>query len=89
MTGTDRPCVTVVVISRNRCAELQRTLRALADLPERPPVIVVDNGSDDATVATVSREHPDVRLIAAGSNLGAYGRTIGVVAATHPVRRLL
>lgn len=46
--GAD-PRLTVVVITRNRRPELDRTLTRLAALPERPPVIVVDKGSEDDT----------------------------------------
>lgn len=43
------PRVTVVIITRDRQASLMRTLDRLAELPERPPVVVVDNGSSDGT----------------------------------------
>ncbi|HEU4346617.1 MAG TPA: glycosyltransferase, partial [Actinoplanes sp.] len=57
------PAVTVVVITRNRRAGLLRTLRRLADLPERPPVIVVDNGSEDGTAAAVRAAFPAVEVV--------------------------
>jgi GT2 family glycosyltransferase len=76
--------VTVVIITRNRRGELARTLRHLAALPERPPVIVVDNGSSDGTAAAVRRDHPGVELIAARQNLGAVGRNLGVRRVTTP-----
>ena len=40
---------TVVVLTHNRRPELLRTLRALTAPNERPPVVVVDNGSSDGT----------------------------------------
>jgi GT2 family glycosyltransferase len=67
-----------VVITRDRRDELTRTLARLTSLPERPPVIVVDNGSRDGTVAAVRRLYPDVEVIAARSNLGAVGRNLAV-----------
>ena len=70
--------LTVVVITHNRCRELDRTLSSLERLPERPPVVVVDNGSSDGTCDLVATRHPDVTLIAAGTNLGAVGRNVGV-----------
>jgi GT2 family glycosyltransferase len=70
--------VTVVVITHNRRAELLRTLGKLAALPERPPVIVVDNGSGDGTAASVRRHFPGMRLIAARRNLGAVARNLAV-----------
>ena len=72
MPGDDR--VSVVVITRDRRAELLRTLDALAALPERPEVVVVDNGSRDGTPAAVARAHPAVaRDRAARQNAGAGG----------------
>ena len=70
--------ITVVVITHNRRAELHRTLGKLAALPERPPVIVVDNGSADGTAASVRRCFPQVILIRAQRNLGAVARNLGV-----------
>jgi GT2 family glycosyltransferase len=70
--------LTVVVITRNRRDELMRTLGKLAVLPERPPVIVVDNGSTDGTAAAVGRRHPEMLLLAARRNLGAVGRNLAL-----------
>ena len=72
------------MISRNRRAELLRTLALLAALPERPPVIVVDNGSADGTAAAVRRDHPDMQLIPARRNLGAVGRNLAVRRVSTP-----
>ncbi|WP_461079587.1 glycosyltransferase family 2 protein [Streptomyces deserti] len=69
---------TVVVITHNRRDELLRTLDRLAELPEKPPVIVTDNGSTDGTAAAVARQHPEVRLLTPGRNLGAVGRNLAV-----------
>jgi hypothetical protein len=41
--------VTVVIATRDRRDELLTTLGHLRALPERPPVIVVDNGSTDGS----------------------------------------
>lgn len=76
--------VTVVVLSRDRGAELSETLRRLTALPERPPIIVVDNGSTDGSPARVAAEHPGIRLIALGENLGAAARNLGARAAATP-----
>jgi GT2 family glycosyltransferase len=69
--------VAVVVATRNRVNELLSTLAALEGLPERPPVVVVDNGSEDDTASWVRKRHPAVELVEAGRNLGAAARTLG------------
>jgi GT2 family glycosyltransferase len=71
--------VTVVVVSRDRCDDLVRTLSR-----HEAPVVLVDNGSTDDTVATVRRRFPAVRVIRLPHNLGAVARNVGVVAAATP-----
>ena len=73
--------VSVVVLSRDRGDELLQTLTRLRELPERPPVIVVDNGSRDGSSARVAAAFPEVRLITLDANVGSAGRTLGVRAA--------
>jgi GT2 family glycosyltransferase len=81
---TADPRVTVVMITHNRRAEADRSLRMLAQLPERPRVVVVDNGSTDGTAAMVRSIHPDVTLLEPGRNLGAIGRNVAVEAVDTP-----
>jgi GT2 family glycosyltransferase len=76
--------VTVVIATRNRRAQLARTLRRLGELSPAPPVIVVDNGSDDGTAQAVRERFPGVRLLALRRNLGAAARNLGVWAARMP-----
>ncbi|MGV9245730.1 glycosyltransferase family 2 protein [Streptomyces sp. NPDC003710] len=76
--GRADPRTTVVVITRDRCPELLRTLRILRELPERPDVVVTDNGSGDGTPEAVTRQFPEVRLLRPGRNLGAVGRNLAV-----------
>jgi GT2 family glycosyltransferase len=76
--------VTVVLITRDRRTSLLRTLAELRELPERPPVVVVDNGSRDGTADAVRAAFPEVRVLRPGRNLGAPGRTLGVRAARTP-----
>ncbi|MBV9383888.1 MAG: glycosyltransferase [Streptosporangiaceae bacterium] len=76
--------VTVVVITHDRRTELLRTLGKLSGLPERAPVIVVDNGSSDGTAAAVRRLHPDVTLIPGSRNLGAVARNVAVRRVSTP-----
>ncbi|MHC3388624.1 glycosyltransferase family 2 protein [Streptomyces lavendulocolor] len=75
---------TVVVITHDRRDQLLGTLDRLAGLPERPPVIVVDNASTDGTPEAVTARHPAVTVLAAGGNLGACGRNLGVRHARTP-----
>lgn len=76
----------MVVITRNRRAELLRTLRSIVALPERPRVVVVANGCDDGTEAAVRASHPEVTVVPLPGNLGAAGRNLGMrVAATRYV----
>lgn len=76
--------VTVVMITRDRRDEADRTLAVLGGLPEHPRIVVVDNGSSDGTERMVRARHPQVDLIDAHSNRGSAGRTLGVRAATTP-----
>jgi GT2 family glycosyltransferase len=76
--------VTVVIATRNRREELTRTVRRLGELAPAPPVIVVDNGSDDGTAQAVRGRFPDVKVLALRRNLGAVARNLGVRAARMP-----
>jgi GT2 family glycosyltransferase len=77
VAGPD-PRVAVVVITHQRRGELLLAVARLLDLPERPHVVVVDNGSTDGTAEAVRRYFPHVELIASPDNLGAVGRNVGV-----------
>jgi GT2 family glycosyltransferase len=76
--------VPVVIASRDRRETLLRTLAHHAELPERPPLIVVDNGSSDGTADAVRARHPSVRVVEARENLGAGARTLGARYAQSP-----
>jgi GT2 family glycosyltransferase len=76
--------VSVVVLTHNRREWLRATLQRLRELPERPPVAVVDNGSEDGTAQMVRREFCDFALLRVPMNLGAAARNIG--AAWAPTR---
>src|SRR4051794_33085628 len=73
---SDEPAVTVVMITRDRREDALRSVGQLGELPDAPPIVVVDNGSSDGTVAALSRR-PGVSVIAARENLGAAGRNLG------------
>ena len=76
--------VTVVMMTRNRCAQALGTLERLARLQPRPAVIVVDNASEDGTAAAVAGGYPWVRVCELPRNVGACARTVGVRLARTP-----
>src|SRR3954463_10489468 len=78
------PRVAVVVITHQRRDELLLALTRLRELPERPHVVVVDNGSTDGTAAAGTERFPQVGLIASPTNLGAVGRNLGVARLDTP-----
>ncbi len=82
--GGGAPRVGVVVITRNRRDELLGALDTLLALPERPPVVVVDNGSRDGSAAAVRSAHPGVDVVALPDNIGSAGRTVGRILDAHP-----
>lgn len=71
----------MVIATRDRVADLTHTLTRLAELDV--PVVVVDNGSADSTVA-VARRFPRVEVLEMGRNLGAIARNHGVRYARTP-----
>ncbi|MEU4674026.1 glycosyltransferase [Amycolatopsis sp. NPDC023774] len=74
---------TVVIVTRDRARELDRTLAELSTLEPKPPVVVLDNASCDDTAAVAS-SYPQVRLIKLPHNLGAAARNLGVRVAGTP-----
>lgn len=84
MTGAPTCPVTVVMVTHNRRAQTLTTVERLTSLSEQPPVIVVDNASDDGTSVAVIEAFPNVTVLRLDDNIGAVGRTIGVRAAHTP-----
>jgi GT2 family glycosyltransferase len=76
MPATPAP-VSVVIATRNRGPELLGTLARLAALWERPPIVVVDNGSTDGTAELVRASHPGVQVVGLRRNRGGAARTVG------------
>jgi GT2 family glycosyltransferase len=70
------PRIGVVIVTRDRAALLRATIARLLALPERPPVVVVDNGSADDTLAVARAV--GVEVISLGENRGAAARNVGV-----------
>jgi GT2 family glycosyltransferase len=81
---TDRTPVGIVIATRNRSASLAVTLRHLLALPERPEILVADNASTDDTRAMLTRDFPQVRVLALPFNRGALARTHGARALDTP-----
>ncbi|MGK8525192.1 glycosyltransferase family 2 protein [Nocardia asteroides] len=74
---------TVVIATRNRAAELARSLTKLCALRPRPPIVVLDNASVDDT-AGAAAAFPGVRVIRLTRNLAAAARNLGVAIARTP-----
>lgn len=70
--------ISIVIVTRNRIQNLFHTLNQLYTLPERPPIIVVDNGSSDGTSEEVRMHYPETTVISLSKNLGPAGRNFGV-----------
>jgi GT2 family glycosyltransferase len=81
----DAAAVGVVMATRDRVNEVLSTLRRLDALPERPPVVVVDNASSDGTAARVARAFPDVAVERLPANLGAAARSVGAAVLDTPL----
>jgi GT2 family glycosyltransferase len=77
LVGEDR--VTIVIATRDRLHDLERSLRH-----HEANVIVVDNGSVDGTAAAIREHHPQVEVIELGANRGAPARNVGVARAGTP-----
>ena len=73
-----------MIATRNRRPELLRTLGRLHELPERPPVIVVDNASADGSAAAVRDRSRPSRSRMLPLNAGAAARNIGAALAATP-----
>jgi len=68
----------VVVLTHDRAHDLAITLAQMSTLPERPRLVVVDNGSCDGTAEMVRTRFPAVDLVRLPHNAGAAGRNAGV-----------
>lgn len=76
------PVVTVVMATRNRRAEAERTVERLRALPEDPEIVVVDNGSSDGTAQALRTNDARVSVVSLGRDIGAGARNVGVVSAS-------
>lgn len=76
--------ISVVMITQNRGDQIRIALEHLLELPERPRLIVVDNGSSDGTADAARSFGHQVEVLALGHNLGCAGRNVGVLRAATP-----
>jgi len=72
------PRVAVVVITRDRVADLLTALGHLTALAERPRIVVVDNASSDGTPARVRAAFGGVEVVELEENRGAAARNVAV-----------
>jgi len=77
------PEISIVIATRNRADRLGATLKRLLALPGSPPVIVVDNASDDDTAAVAAGA--GARVVRMRRNAGATARNVGVRLAGTPL----
>lgn len=77
-----QPSVFLIILTWNQC---EMTLRCLASATQlvypkdRLKMVVVDNGSTDATVSAIGQAYPDVKILPNASNLGyAGGNNVGI-----------
>jgi N-acetylglucosaminyl-diphospho-decaprenol L-rhamnosyltransferase len=78
------PRVGVAIATRDRRAALADVLERLLALPERPPVVVADNGSTDGAPAATRARFPQVEVLELGENRGAAARNAAVAALPTP-----
>lgn len=74
-----KPRVSVIIVNYNGLDDLKACLRSLeADSREWYDVIVVDNASTDGSAKYVPRNHPQVKVVENGVNLGfGHGSNVG------------
>jgi hypothetical protein len=72
--------VGAAILTYNRVDEALLTVERMLALPERPSIVLVDNGSTDGTREALSRRHPNIRVLTMTGNLGAAARNAGVAA---------
>lgn len=85
------PALSIVIVSYNARADLERCLASLHDPPPAVSheIVVVDNASTDGS-ADAARRWADVRVIEAGGNRGfSAGNNLGIRASTGEALLLL
>jgi GT2 family glycosyltransferase len=80
--NVERAGMTIVIITRDRCESLDRTLDQVGAVAGVHEVIVVDNATQECSVGDICSRHEGVRLISLHRNYGPAARNIGVNAAS-------
>lgn len=86
------PYVSIIIVTYNSAAWIATCLDALQQQVTETSyeIVVVDNASQDATIATIRASQPDVRILAEAENWGfAGGVNRGIVAAQGAILVLL
>jgi GT2 family glycosyltransferase len=84
-TQTGAPRVGVAIATRERREGLEQVLTKLLELPERPPIVVADNGSADGTPQAIRARFPGrVTVLELGENRGAGARNAAIAALETP-----
>jgi N-acetylglucosaminyl-diphospho-decaprenol L-rhamnosyltransferase len=78
----------VYIPNYNGSERLARTLRSLREQSRPLDVVVVDNGSEDESVALARRDFPEVTVLELGQNLG-FGPALNRAVAAHPADSLI
>jgi GT2 family glycosyltransferase len=81
--------VGVVILTRDRREQLLATLARVTALPERPAIVVVDNGSRDGTPEAVHSHFAEVEVVRLDADRGAAARNAGVERLATPYVALL
>ncbi len=86
---SNRPLISCVICAYNEAAKIGRCLEAVSGHPAIFQIIVVDDGSTDAT-AEIARRFPDVRVMSHAPNCGkTHALSRGIAAATGDYIMLL
>jgi len=90
VSGTSDPDLSIVIVGYNSLPELGECLASVRDTGAsvRLETVVVDNASTDGTVEFLRREHPDVRVVANGRNVG-YSKAVNQGIAESRARYVL
>jgi len=76
--------ITLVIAARDDGAALMAAVQRALALPERVPVIVVDNGSGDDSAREVKARYPQVKLVRVPFDMGAAAVNVGAERAETP-----